>query len=87
MRKKKKQNRKIQSKRKQNRKIQSKRKQKKVLAAIGSDMRLLAVTVLGAGALNAALSEEPTGIALTMFMLCGTALWVCGILLTSITQE
>ncbi len=77
----------MRKKKKLNRKIQSKRKQKKVLAAIGSDMRNLAVAFLGAGALSAVISKEPTGIALTMFMLCGAALWVCGILLTSITQE
>lgn len=72
---------------KQKRKIQNKRKQNKILAAIGGDMRNLAVAVLGAGALSAVISKEPTNINLMMFLACGAAIWLCGILLTVITQE
>lgn len=72
---------------KESRKIQKKRKLNKILAAIGGDMRLLAVTFLGAGALSAAISKEPTGITLMVIMACSAVLWLCGILLTAITQE
>lgn len=77
----------MKKKKKQNIKIHKKRKPNRILAAIGGDMRNLAVAFLGAGALTAVISNEPASNALVLFMATSLTLWVCGILLTAITQE
>lgn len=61
-------------------------RKKSVLAAVSIDMRNLSVAIIAAGALAAAMGTKLL-IPFSLFLASGAILWLCGILLTAITQK
>lgn len=60
----------------------------KVLAAIGNDMRNFAIICFGAGIFETVLRNEQSAIGnLLILMGFSFVIWVCGIVLTTITQK